>query len=69
MSTQSRTIIGATEQVGLPISAPDLSEAVTVRTSLRWRRRDDHTFSLEEFVSGEWVEVPIVYPGKCEDAK
>lgn len=59
---ERRTIIGETQQAGLPISAPTAGPGDETRLGIgvRWVQKDGY-FALECFngYTGRWVEVPL----------
>lgn len=67
--TPNRLIIGETERAGLPISAPvvkpDHSGQPIMQGALRWRKRPEGDFVLEQYgrhgcCSYGWHEVPCI---------
>lgn len=71
--SNERIIIGESAQAGHPISAPVIDPSRNTRTSIRWRRRPDGSFALEQWVGNRlapvhtedgkdswWEEVPCI---------
>jgi len=67
INMNDRTIIGANEISGCPISAPDLvsdGKGDFGMPPMRWRYHENDTFVLECYcqLTGRWKEVPLWKP-------